>query len=123
MWKKYNANPLGKSVGDCTVRAISKALDKRWDEIYIGLCDTGLQMCDMPSSNAVWGEYLRRMGFRRRIIPDTCPACYTVEAFCRDHPHGTYIVALSGHVCCCSEGVLYDTWDSSRETPIYFWEA
>lgn len=26
----YNPNPAQKSVGDCTVRAISKALDQSW---------------------------------------------------------------------------------------------
>lgn len=33
----YNANPIGKSVGDCTVRAISTVLNKSWDEVFVGL--------------------------------------------------------------------------------------
>lgn len=122
MWRKYNANPRGKSVGDCTVRALSVALGKPWAEVYCDIADMGLELCDMPSANAVWGEYLRRCGFRRHIIPDTCPACYTVEDFCIDHPKGTFIVALSGHVVCVKDGVLYDTWDSRNEVPIYYWE-
>lgn len=102
MWKKYNANPLGKSVGDCTIRAISKALHKSWEEVYVGLCDVGLEMCDMPSANAMWGAYLRRHGFNRSVIPNSCPDCYTVNDFCNDHPIGTYILALSGHVVASS---------------------
>ena len=51
----YNANPEHKNVGDCTVRAISKALGKRWDETYIGLVMQGYMMGDMPSANHVWG--------------------------------------------------------------------
>lgn len=123
MWKKYNANPLGKSVGDCTIRAISKALHKSWEEVYVGLCDIGLEMCDMPSANAVWGAYLRRHGFNRSVIPNSCPDCYTVNDFCNDHPIGTYILALSGHVVCIISGTLFDTWDSRSETPLYYWEA
>ena len=34
----FNPNPEGKQVGDCTVRAISKATGKSWDETYVGLC-------------------------------------------------------------------------------------
>ena len=123
MWRMYNPNPLGKAVGDCTVRAICKATGKRWQEVYIGLCDTGLRMGDMPSANAVWGEYLRGLGYLRHVVPDTCPSCYTVEDFCVEHPDGTYILALSGHVACVSDGDLYDSWDSRREVPIYYWEA
>lgn len=28
MWKQFNNNPVGRSVGDCAVRAASVALDK-----------------------------------------------------------------------------------------------
>lgn len=31
MFQYYNANPLGRNVDDCAVRAISKATDKSWD--------------------------------------------------------------------------------------------
>mgnify|MGYP001143329198 CR=1 FL=1 len=33
-YSHYNPNPAGKSVGDCPVRAIAKALDKSWEEVY-----------------------------------------------------------------------------------------
>ena len=43
----YNANRDGKNVGDCTVRAISVALDQDWDTTYWGLCWEGYlpQIC------------------------------------------------------------------------------
>lgn len=31
MYKYYNANPLGRHVSDCSVRAISLATDRSWD--------------------------------------------------------------------------------------------
>ena len=37
-YKYYNPNPMARSVGDCTVRAISKATGQDWEETYIGLC-------------------------------------------------------------------------------------
>lgn len=121
MYSAYNPNPMGARVGDCTVRAISRATGEGWDTVYCGLCVEGLRLCDMPTANHVWGAYLRRHGFRRRALPDDCPDCYTVADFCRDHPHGTYVLAISGHVVCVADGIYYDTWDSGSESPAYYW--
>ncbi len=121
MFERYNPNPQGRVVGDCTVRAISKALGQSWEQTYIGLCLQGFLMGDMPSSNAVWGAYLRSKGFRREIIPDTCPECYTVADFAAEHPRGEYILALSGHVVCVEDGIIFDTWDSTGQIPLYYW--
>jgi hypothetical protein len=122
MWQQYNANPINKRVGDCTVRAISKALDQTWGETYAGLAVQGYTQCDMPSANNVWGAYLRRNGFTRHIIPDECPDCYTVEDFCRDNPKGTFLLALDSHVLAVMDGIYYDTWDSGGEIPIFYWK-
>ena len=43
---EYNPNPVGRRVGDCAVRAISKALGMTWEAAYITLALNGLQMCD-----------------------------------------------------------------------------
>ena len=118
----FNPNPAGKQVGDCAVRAIAKATGKSWDETYIGLCLQGLMMGDLPSANAVWGAYLRQHGFSRSVIPNTCPDCYTVLDFCADHPSGMYVLALSSHVVCVRDGEYFDTWDSGREIPLFYWE-
>ena len=87
----------------------------------IGLALQGYLMGDMPSANHVWGAYLREKGFRRAVIPDECPDCYTVADFAAEHPDGTYILALSGHVVCVRDGDYFDTWDSGGEVPLYYW--
>ena len=122
MYQYFNPNPCNKSVGDCTIRAICKVLDKPWDEIYMALCMQGLLMCDMPSSNKVWGAYLKSQGFSRSLIPDDGIENYSVVRFCHDHQEGTYLLALESHVVAVVDGVYYDTWDSGEEPPIYYWE-
>ena len=122
MYQYYNANPTAARVGDCTVRAISKATGRTWEETYIDIAIKGLALHDMPSANHVWGAYLNDVGFTRHIIPNTCPNCYTVRQFAKDHKKGAYILALSGHVVACVDGVYFDTWDSGDEVPIYYWE-
>lgn len=104
------------------MRAIAKATGQSWDETYTGLCVQGLAMGDMPSANSVWGAYLRQHGFTRHVVPNTCPDCYTVTEFARDHPRGVYVLALSGHVVCQLNGDYYDTWDSGNEIPLFYWE-
>lgn len=121
MWVRYNANPDGRNVGDCTIRAISLALGQSWEQTYVELALEGFMMGDMPSANHVWGTYLRRNGFQRRVLPDTCPDCYTVADFARDHPSDTYLLALDGHVVCLIDGDWYDTWDSGGKIPLYYW--
>ncbi len=121
-WKMHNPNPKGKHVGDCTVRAITCATGESWEQAYTGICLQGFLMCDMPSNNGVWGAFLRKKGFKRRMLPDNCPDCYTVEDFCKDHPQGTFVVAVSGHVLCVKDGDAYDSWNSLSENPIYYFE-
>ena len=122
MWIKWNPNPLAKHVGDCTVRAITKATGDCWEDIYCGITLFGFIMCDIPSSNAVWGAYLKKRGFKRRMLPNECPDCYTVEDFCEEHPLGTFVVAVNNHVLTVIDGNYYDSWDSGNENPIYYFE-
>ena len=121
MWKEYNPNPTGRRVDDCAVRAIAKALDITWDESYNILADRGFFMGDMPNGNSVWGSVLRQNGFRRESIPNTCPDCYTAEDFANDHEKGVFVLGFGKHVATIRDGTIYDSWDSSREIPQYFW--
>lgn len=118
---EFNPNPVGRRVGDCAVRAVAKALNMGWEAAYIALVINGLQMGDMPSSNAVWGSVLRQHGFSRKALPDSCPDCYTIEDFCFDHPDGIYTVGTGGHVVTCVDGDWFDSWDSGREVAQYYW--
>lgn len=121
MWREFNPNPVGRRVGDCAVRAIAKALDTDWETAYAMIASNGFSMGDMPSSDSVWGATLRQHGFYRDSIPNTCPDCYTAADFCRDHPTGTYVLGFGGHVATVKDSVLYDSWNSSSEIPIYYW--
>lgn len=117
----YNPNPRRKLVGDCVIRAISKTLNKDWEDTYLEVVMQGYMMHDMPSSNDVWGTYLSQHGLRRYVIPDTCPDCYTVQQFVSDNSNLTGILATGTHVIAVGDGNYYDTWDSGNEIPIYYW--
>lgn len=120
-WVYYNPNPVhgvhGRNVGDCTVRAISKATGQDWETTYAGLSMMGFCLSYMPSANHVWSAYLRR-----KLVDDHGQDIYTVRDFCEDNQKGTYILAIDGHVVCVQDGCYWDSWDSGNEIPIYYWE-
>ena len=121
MYIEYNPNPANRRVGDCAIRAIAKALDIDWETAYAKIVVNGYFMGDVPSADSVWGSVLRQNGFYKETIPNTCPDCYTADDFIRDHPDGVYVLGFGGHVATVKDGVLYDSWDSSKEIPIYYW--
>ena len=121
-WRKYNPNPVQRSVGDCAVRAVAAALGVDWETAYAMIAENGFLMGDMPSSNSVWGAVLRQNGFSRMAIPNTCPECYTMEQFAEDHPEGIYVVGTGNHVATIMDGWIMDAWDSSMEVPVYYWQ-
>lgn len=65
MWRQYNPNPEGLQVGDCVIRAISKALDVPWEDAFLIVCMEGFSMHDLPNANRVWGHYLHTHGYER----------------------------------------------------------
>ena len=121
MWIEYNPNPFGLRVGDCVIRAISRALDKSWEDTYIDLCIQGFMMGDLVSSIAVWSAYLKHKGFTRCTIQD-CPDCYSEEDFCQEHPKGIFVIGTGSHAVCVCDGCAFDAWNSLRENVVYNFE-
>lgn len=119
-----NPNPYDRiDSHDCVIRAISLATGKDWDTVYASIIAEGFEQKDMPSINEVWGTYLtKHEGFTKHIIPNTCPDCYTIRKFTYDHPYGTYILGTGSHVVTVIDGDYYDTWDSGKAVPIYYFQ-
>ena len=118
----YNPNPQKKLVGDCVIRAISKATGYDWERTYTELCLQGFMMSDLPSSNSVWGMYLLNKGFKEHLITRSCTTCYTLMDFCNDHPVGTFVVGTDFHAVCVIDGTVWDAYDSRDLNPTYYFE-
>lgn len=117
----YNPNPANRVAGDCTIRAISKITRDSWDDTYLDIALKGFIVKDMMSANYTWERYLHDIGFEKTLLPQ-CPYCYTVRAFCYDHPYGEYILGTGSHVVAVIDGNYYDAWDSGNEIPLYYWK-
>ena len=117
-----NLNPFHRRVGDCVIRAIAKVLNMSWDDVAIDLSMMMVTKKDIITSNSLWGEYLALNGFRRGVLPNTCPDCFTLKDFCREFPVGEYVVCTGNHVVTIINGNVYDAWDSSKEIPVIVWK-
>lgn len=117
VYKYFNPNPCGRTVGDCVVRAISAAFDISWERAFDILTENARQMCDMPSSDSVWEATLRQMGF----VHKTVPVYTTVKEISEEHPYGVCVAKTDGHVVSIVDGCVMDAFDSSNEFVQYFW--
>ena len=123
MWIRCNPNPLGKTVGDCVIRAVAIATGQSWRKTYRDLCRLGEYQADLPNSNAVWGSYLREKGARQFLLPESCPECITVRAFAERYPEGIYVIGTGDHSVAVIDGDWYDLFNSAESVPTYFWQV
>lgn len=121
IWIEFLNNPAGRRVGDCAVRAVSVALGVDWERAYAMLCAKGFAMSDLPNADSVWGAVLKAHGFKKAVVPDTCPDCFTAADFAKSHPKGIFTLGFGGHVATIRDGHLYDSWNSEKEIPQFYW--
>lgn len=114
MYKYYNANPLGRHVNDCTVRAISLVTEKSWDQVFEELSDFAQKEAITFSEIEFINEYLSN------LYPRWCQdeKINTLEDFLDMKLKGRYLVTMSGHITCVIDGICYDTFDPSNR---YIW--
>lgn len=114
MFKYYNANPLGRKVDDCTVRAISLATNTSWDETYIQLSEyarlQGITFSEIVFINDYLSELYERYCYDKNIE--------TVSDFLKLKKPGRWLITMSGHITCVIDGIIYDTFDCSDR---YVW--
>lgn len=121
--KYFNPNPLKKETGDCVVRAICKVTGKDWDTVYKRLCNIGLELKEMPSSDECWKKLLTDCGFKYTGVKVKKGSKRPlVEDFAKDNKKGTYVLRVANHVVPCVDGYYYDVWDSGECSMYGYWE-
>lgn len=102
------------NVADCAVRSIAIATNKDYLEVYSALKELNKgKSCRNGTPKKVDKEYLTKLGW---IWHPTM----TIGSGCKVHlnenelPNGTLVVAVSKHLTCVKDGVIYDTFDPSK---------
>ena len=123
-FRYYNAHPRRLAVDDCVKRSISLTTGIPYTEVQKGLNDhkkvTGAKIFyDNPNPESYMEKVL---GFRRVSVKGASVDRITVKEFAKSHPHGRYVVSMSGHWTACIDGTIYDTWDCSAEYVLSYYE-
>ena len=121
-FKYYQPNDkdLKDNYGDCTIRALSKALNCTWLEAF----DLTIPFCreyqcsnifDLPSQ--IEREIMAKLGFDYTGISNKSGTKRpTVKQFALSHKAGTYILNVANHEVACVDGIYYDTWDCGNNS-------
>lgn len=107
-----NSNPK-VDTNDCAVRSIATAAELPWVEVMRGLCDVAIDEYRMPNDILVVHRYLQEK-FQADII-NLAGCGINLETFCEMFPEGRYAVQCETHGVAVIDGVIYDTYDSSRD--------
>ena len=118
MYQYYNPHPKGsKTAKDCVKRAVCKVTGMDYMSVQRMLNRIKNEIGAEHFSCKSVGEELGRRSGWGRIIFDKWGDYSMMDGktFCKEHPHGKYIVKMPRHWVACVDGVLYDTWDCSDE--------
>ena len=121
MWKYHNSNPKKREVNDCVIRAISKAENKTWDEVYSELSTLAQNQRILLDDMRFVEPYLDSKYDR---VCYKCNGCrMTVGDFINRNQKGTYLITMQGHITCVKNGILFDTWDCRDKIIWCSWEV
>lgn len=119
MYKYYNANPRGLSTDDCVKRAISVTTGMEYKNVQLEL-NRYKKVTGAESFNSDYNPH--------RYVEDVLKAKkipvkgLTAEEFCRKYPKGRYILDMESHWSACVDGIIYDTWDCSKNVVNFAYE-
>lgn len=103
-----------KNVGDCAIRAIAIATGKDYKEVYDDLKKlNGGKSCRNGTPKKVDKKYLIQLGWvwhPTMLIGQGC----RMHLDANELPKGTLIVNVSRHLTCVKDGIIYDTYNCSR---------
>lgn len=113
-----NIHPEGKLVGDCVKRAIALAADMPYQDVKIALNRykkiTGAKKFNSKENDIPF--ILNELKADKLSFPAKAgEPRMNGERFCKAYPKGNYILKMAGHLSCCIDGIIYDTWNCSQK--------
>lgn len=125
MYESYNPHPQNKIVEDCVKRAFTKASGKTYQEVSNELNRIKRELdAKKYNSNVVWRYYVDKVLNGKKISFPAVKGEPRMNGykFCEQFSKGTYVLHMAGHLSCCVDGVIYDTWDCQDKCVYTAWE-
>ncbi len=110
-----NQKDIGDKVGDCAIRALCKALNKSWIDIFDDLCGYARKIQCLPNQKPAYESYLNDIGWKYVTLGKKRQK---VANF-KPHEKGFYIlyvrVGYRTHMVAADKQFYYDTWDCGNK--------
>lgn len=122
MYKYYQPNK--NQAPDCSIRALTKLLDKDWFVVFDYLVGIARKNQDVLISTSTFEEMLSDFNYQKYSFTrkGTKPR---LREFAKEHNKGKYFCYVrSGytmHCVCLDNGDWYDSWDSGDCKMVSYW--
>lgn len=126
---KADGTPMKWHKGDCTTRALSKALDCTWKEAFKLQCEKAMEVCNETDAKEVYESILLANGFKKGAVSkdyiknNHCRPTVSklIDDFYTGQGKHKLVIKCTHHLVASEGDTLYDTWDSNNETVWSFW--
>lgn len=103
-----NNKDIKDEFGDCVIRAITKAENKSWPEVFDALTPIARGMQCMPNSRPCYEEYLKSVGYEYVGVSNKKGTKRpTVSSFAQAHNKGVFIARVAHHIVAVVDGHFF----------------
>lgn len=126
MYIKENVNPKGRKTGDCSTRAITKALKIPYNKALYEQCESSVKLSYGLTDTETMDDILTKYGFTKANIGRISkgqkrPKVTDIANETKSGKFSIAVCSLAGHFTVCENGNVYDIWDCSDKTVYTYW--
>lgn len=118
---EFNANPLGRRVGDDAIRALAVAFDMTWYDVYDEFCAIGRKNAEFGYTTKCISEFLKKR--KTEEIEGDCHRWKTAKEFAAAHEKGSYVLLVGIDMSVMVDGCIYDTSDCTEDFVSKAWRV
>lgn len=106
-FRYWNENPQGETRNDCVTKAIVLASKLPYSTVRKKLFHTAKLLDCTKLCPTCYSFFINQV---IGGVPTNCEDM-TVGRFADEHPNGTYLIRIDGHLTAVIDNVCYDIWD------------
>lgn len=107
-----------KQSNDCVIRAISRATNTPYDQIYDDFKSMG-RKCGSGTPRPMWKDYIKEDTTKLSFPAIKGQKRMNLPKFLVDYPKGGYIIQFAGHLSTVIDGVCFDLYRPADHRCIY----
>ena len=116
-----NDKDIKDDYDDCVIRALCKAMNKTWLEVFDILMAKARKLQAPAESKPTYTEVLSEHGFKYYGVSN---AKGTKRPTVKQHAAKSKepcVMVVANHLVACQDGKFYDTWDSGEKSLYGYW--